>query len=449
MLLALAAALCLAAPGDLLTPEEVKGVDAVISSMIAAGFPDAAKSEVRFGKLGVTATFDPAKEPAPLPTNASGTQMTVPGSTRVAYGFSFDGLHVKLADGSWVISLSYRFKPKDGDTVDASAAPIVDLAGLSATSAAAKPFHAEKDAASWLEGLAPAHRARAAKAMDLLVPVTFHLKLSADSLAPAIVLLHRAGWPDAAAASLSLADQRARNFWQLRPWTEPDAPYDPTGKYPKAKDEEDAWKKAHAQFEPEAPQVALRRALFRWCRAQIMVEEAAFLAPDVAAAACKSALDPKDPQKYGAKTDALLAGSKLPVTPAANADLAARLQSWEARPRAPKMMVSGGGEGAGAGTLTMSTSFTAPAVAYTPKKEDLDALVALLADERPSRFWDFNGPRTVGDNAWRAVSTLLDGDPRTLAKVPSDRPWTSTERKSAATAVQKWWKDHRKDYAGK
>jgi hypothetical protein len=448
MTLALLAALCAAAPGDLLTPEETKGIEAVIASMIAAGFPDAAKSEVHFGKLGVTATFDPTKETAPLPTNTSRTQMTVPGSTKMAYGFSFDGLHVKLADGSWLISLAYRFKPKAGDTVDASNAPVVDLAGLTATSVAAKPFHAEKDAATWLEGLAPAHRARAAQAMDVLVPVTFHLKLNADSLAPAIVLLQRAGWPDAAAASLSLADQRARKYWELRPWTEPDAPYDPSGAYPKAKDEEAAWKKAHAQVEPEAPQVALRRALFRWCRAQIMAEDVAFLAPDVAAAACKAAVDPKDPQKFGARADALLAGSKLPVTPAANADLAARLQSWEARPRTPKMMVSGGGE-AGGNSLTMSTSFTAPAVAYTPKKEDLDALVALLADERPSRFWDFTGPRTVGDNAWRAVTTLLEADPRTLAKHPAEKAWTPTERKAAAAAVQKWWKDHRKDYAGK
>ena len=27
-------------------------------------------------------------------------------------------------------------------------------------------------------------------------------------------------------------------------------------------------------------------------------------------------------------------------------------------------------------------------------REDLDALIALLGDERPSRFFDFNGPRT-------------------------------------------------------
>jgi hypothetical protein len=83
------------------------------------------------------------------------------------------------------------------------------------------------------------------------------------------------------------------------------------------------------------------------------------------------------------------------------------------------MAVSGGGDGA-----SIATSFSAPAPAYVPKREDLDALVALLADERPSRFWDFNGPRTVGDNAWRAVAKLLEADPRKLAGQPTEKAWT-------------------------
>lgn len=446
MALALFAALLVAGPGDLLTPEETKAVDAVITAMVAAGFPDASKAEVHFGKLTASVTFDPAKEAPPLPTDASKTQMTNPGSTKMTYGYEFEGLHFKLADGSWLIALFYRFKPKAGDAVDVAGAPKVDLMGLTAEAVKAKPFDARKDAASWLEGVAPAHRGRTASAMNLLVPVTYRLKLNSDALAPAIVLLHRAGWPDAAAATLSLADQRARNYWQLRPWTSADAPFDPTGAYPKAKEEEAAWKKAHPLAEPEAPAVALRRALFRWCRAQVMAEDP-LLTGDVAAATSKAALDPKDPQKNAPRIDALLAGSRLPVTPAANADLAARLQSWEARARKPKMLVSGGG--GGAGSLTLSTSFSAPAAAYAPKKEDLDGLVLLLADERPSRFWDFNGARTVGDNAWRALAELLGSDPRALAGIPTEKPWTSAERKTASTAFQRWWKDHRKDHVGK
>jgi len=444
MLLALLAALCLGAPGDLLTPEERKSVDALIAAVVAAGFPDGAKASVHSGKLAVSATFDPQKEAVPLPSDASTTQMTNPGTTKMTYGYAFQGLHLKLADGSWVISLAYRFKPRAGDSVTPES-PALDLAGLTEAACKAHPFHAEKDAAAWLEGVDPAHRVRATQSMDVLVPITRYLKLNADALGPAIVLLHRAGWADAAAASLSIADQRARQYWQLRPWTEPDPAFDPTGAYPKAKDEEQAWKKAHPLAVPEAPAVALRRALFRWCRAQIMADDG-LLAPEAAAAVCKAAVDPKDPQGNAARTDALLAGSKLPITPAANADLAARLQSWEANPRKPKMLVSSGGDGA---SLTMSTGFSAPAPAYAPKKEDLDALVALLADERPSRFWDFAGPRSVGDNAWRALAKLLDADPRKLAGQGTEKPWTAAERKSASAAFQRWWKDHRKDYVEK
>jgi len=430
---------CLILPGDLLTSEERRSVETLISAVVAAGFPDGAKAAVHSGKLAVTATFDPQKEAAPLPTEASTTQMTNAGTSNVTYGFSFPGLHLKLADGSWVIALSHRFKPRPGDTVTPES-PALDLAQLTEAAAKAHPFHAEKDAAKWLEGIDPAQRARATQAMDLLVPITRYLKLNADALVPAIVLLHRAGWSDAATASLSIADQRARQYWQLRPWTDPDPAFDPTGAYPKAKDEEQAWRTAHPLAVPEDPATALRRALFRWCRAQIMAEEA-LLPPDAAAAVCKAAIDPKDPQKNGARCDALLSGSKLPVTPAANADLAARLQSWEAAPRRPKMSVSGGTNGA-----SIATSFSAPPPAYVPKKDDLDALVALLADERPSRFWDFSGPRTTGDNAWRALATLLDADPRKLAGHPTEKSWTPAERKAAATAVQRWWKEHRKEF---
>jgi hypothetical protein len=159
-------------------------------------------------------------------------------------------------------------------------------------------------------------------------------------------------------------------------------------------------------------------------------------------------VDPHDPQGNAAKIDALLAGAKLPVDVAEKAGLAARLQSWEARPRRPRMVVGGGGPQPN-GSVTMSTMFVAPVAAYKPEKKDLDGLVALLGDERPSRFFDFGGPRTVGDNAFRAVANVLKADPRRLAGYSVDKPWTAAERKAAAAAVQKWWKGHKKEYLDK
>jgi hypothetical protein len=435
-------------PADsLLTKEQAKDVNAVIDSMFAAGFPDTRKSVVYTGKLAVSATFDPSKGPPPLPSSASSMQMTIPNSTKMTYGYAFEGLHFKLADGSWVISLAYRFKPAAGDTVGTADAKEVNLATLTADAIAASPFDAEKQATKWLAMVAPDRRALSRDTMNRFVPLTNYLQIDADSWAPAAVLLQRAGWSDAADFSLAVADVRARSYWQLHPWSTPDSPFDPTGEYKAMNDEAQAWSAAQKQFTFEPPPVALRRAMFRVCRAQLMIPEPedALLPIPVAAAAARAAVDPKDPQKNAARIDAMEAGAKLPVYPEENADIAARLQTWEARPRMPRMVVTGNGGGG----PSISTGFVAPTPAYKPDKADLDALVALLADERPSRFFEFSGPRTVGDNAWRAVAELLKGDPRTLAGYPTDKAWTAAERKAATGAVQKWWKEHRKEFVEK
>ncbi|HET6250338.1 MAG TPA: hypothetical protein VFE47_21805 [Tepidisphaeraceae bacterium] len=430
----------------LLSADETREIDAIIAAMFKAGFPDTAKAVVYSGPVNVTATFDPSKTAPPLPSEASKSQMTIPNSSKVTYSYEFNGLHFKLADGSWILALSYHFTPAKGDAVDAAKAKEIKLATLTADAIAAHPFNAAQAAAQWLEHVAPSQRQRSTQAMDQLVPLTMYLKLGADNLAPAVVLLKGAGFAQADDLCFAIADQRARSFWQLRPWTTPDAEFDPTGAYPNSSAEEAAWHKANPVYLSEQPPVALRRALFRWCRAQLMTpdSEDTLFSPAIAAAATKACVDPNDPQGFAAKIDALAAGMKLPVTPAENADLATKLQSWEARPRTPKMTVSGGNAG-----LSINTTFAAPVAAYTPDKKDLDGLAGLLADERPSRFADFNGPRTVGDNAWRALAVLLKEDPRKLAGYPVDHPWTTGERRAAAQAVQKWWKTHREEYVGK
>ena len=56
--------------------------------------------------------------------------------------------------------------------------------------------------------------------------------------------------------------------------------------------------------------------------------------------ATKAAVDPKDPQRNAARIDAMAAGARLPVKVAADAPLTARLQSWENRPRRPRISSS-------------------------------------------------------------------------------------------------------------
>jgi hypothetical protein len=431
---------------ELLTKNEAKEIDALISRFIKAGFPDATGATVYSGKLVVTAALDPGWERLPLPMRAVTTNVFRPDSAKtIVFSYEFDGLHFKLADGSWVIALAYWFRPKPGDRVTPAGGTQVDLATLTASAAAEQPFDAEKTVATRLDAFGKADRPKLAASMNILVPVTFKIKLDVNYLAPGIVLLYRAGWPDAAAAAVSVADQRATGYLLLQPWTGKSSVFDPTGAYENARAEMEAWAKAHATKTLEEPPVALRRALFLWCRNQMMAQEPedALLSLKVAAAVARAAVDPGDPQRNAASIKALLAGMRLPIVPPKGADLAHRLQSWELNERQPRMVVGGSG---GGNSVSGSTSFVNTPAAYVPVDADLDKLMTLLADKRPSRFVDFTGPRTLGDNSWRAVARLLKADPRTLAGYPTDKPWTNEERRAAAAAVQKWFKQHRSEY---
>jgi hypothetical protein len=94
------------AGAPLLTAAETKDVDAVVKSLITAGFPDASHAVVYRGKVRVTATFDSSHQSPPLPTELSGMQESVPNSTAAKYGFEFDGVHFKLPDGTWIFSVA-------------------------------------------------------------------------------------------------------------------------------------------------------------------------------------------------------------------------------------------------------------------------------------------------------------------------------------------------------
>ena len=415
----------------LLTGEETKEVNAVLAAMLAAGFPDGQHAHVYVGTIQVFAAFDPNGASRPLPARSAVTRMLVPDTRKVTHGYLFEGLHFKLADGSWIIALAYHFKPAPGDSVKTDGAHEVNLATVTADAMAAHPFDAAKDASIYLEKVPPLERPRLTAALTRIVPVTIQLQIAPEGAMPAAVLLYRAGWAGAAELSLTISQNRARSYWELQLWSDPDWVFDPTGQYLPMRKAATAWAQTQAQFPAEPPAVGMRRAMFRWCRSQLAAPspEDALLPADVAAAAMKACVDPKDPQHNLSRIDALLAGQKLPATVAPDAPLIARLQSWEEE-SAP------GAAGA-----------EAPAIAsFTPQKSDLDALVALLADERPSRFCDFTGPRTLGDNAWRAVAALLKSDPRTLAGYPTDHPWTPAERRAAGKAVQAWWKNHRVEF---
>ena len=423
---------------DLVSEADEAAVAAVVAAVVKAGFPDGTGHEVYGGTILVAVNVDPGKDPLPLPGEESSMQETGSDSSVVTYRYRFGGLHLKRGDGTWILGLRRKFKPDADDTVDASGAPRLDVAGLSAAAAAAHPYD-PSSLKEWLDQFQPARREAAQAAVSLMVPVAKHLQLGSDHFAPAIVMMHRAGWKDAALACVAIANERAGRYWLMRPWIEPDAAFDPTGEYPQAEATEKAWRASQKTLVPETPAVALRRAMHRWCRNELM-QDKPLITPRVAAAVCQATLDPGDPQRNGPRIDALLAATALPVQPPEGADLRTRLASWAA-PAEPSLVVRGSNGGAG-----IVNEFSVPQEAYVPERKDLDALVALLADGRPSRFIDFSGARSIGDNAFRAVAGLIEADPRALAGHPVNAPWTADERTKAAAAVQAWWKINRLKY---
>ncbi|HET6251292.1 MAG TPA: hypothetical protein VFE47_26650 [Tepidisphaeraceae bacterium] len=432
-------------PASLLTADETRELNAVLDAPIAAGFPDTRKAQIYVGSLVIMATFDPTKGPPPFPQETAKTHMMAGNSTNLTNGYIFSGLHFKLADGSWIVALRYHFTPKPGDTIDSSNAHETKPANLTADAIAAHPFDSAKDASDFLATLPAADRPRAIAALDRGMPLTTYLEIGPGGIAPAAVLLRRAGWNDAEDLALVCTGMRACNYWEMQLWGTADLPFDPTGAHKVSDETRKSWAEAQKHLTLESPATAMRRAIFEYSRGQIVAiePEDTPLSSAAAIAAAKASVDPKDPQHNLARVDALAASIKLPFPPAADAPLAGRLQSWEETPRPPRISYVVVGQALGA------SAPEAPPEGYTPAKADLDGLVSLLADDRPSRFWDFYGPRTLGDNAWRALGALLKADPRTLAGYPTDRPWTAAERQSAAKAVQAWWKTHRKEFVEK
>jgi hypothetical protein len=76
-------------------------------------------------------------------------------------------------------------------------------------------------------------------------------------------------------------------------------------------------------------------------------------------------------------------------------------------------------------------------------RTDPEAVVGLLGDPAPSRWLEQGTPRTVGDNALRALTMMWQVDPRILVGRDRNVPWTAEERARTAVAIQAWWAAHR------
>ncbi|MBA2481708.1 MAG: hypothetical protein H0V44_13675 [Planctomycetes bacterium] len=417
------------------TEAEHASIVALVDRCVALGYPDTRGAEFTRGTATVTAQVGGQRADPPLSTRLSTTQMS--GDGVVTYVFSVRGVHARLADGSWLLGLRHALRP-DATLTIAVDGPRVDPATLAAEAAAAKPFQAEKDAAKYLAAIPADQRARTAAVLDATVPMSFLLKLNPDDMPLAAVALTRAGCEQAPLLAWAIADQRARSYWQQRYWTDAAPPFDPTGAYAWSEQAEQDWRAALGSPVVEDPATALRRAWHRQFRAWLLTTEPGCpLDADAATAAATATLDPGDPQGHGARIAALRDALKIPAVPAKKSFLSDALRAWGPPPAGqPEFRVT-----ASAGS--MSTSFLQEAPAYAPAISDADRLIELVGDARPSRFHDFAGPRTIGDNALRALAQLMQKDPRAAISRDGDRPWTDREQSETAAALQTWWQEHR------
>ena len=438
--LAFTAILVAAEPPWTAPASDVAAVQAIVAKMVELGYPDTRGSALTIGSATVNAKVDSTKQEPPLPMRLSTTQATDAGPI-TTYTFRIRGLHARLADGSWLLGMRYRLVPREGIEVSVTG-DVVEASTEFATAKAARSFTASVDAAKYVASIAPERRASACAIMDATVPVSYHLKLGANDLPLATIILSQAGCPDAPLLAWSIAEQRAHDYWQQRYWLPAAPPFDPTGAYAWAGDTAKAWTTANPAPAVESPADALRRALHREARAWLLspAPSSVFTA-DAAAAVATVLLDPGDPQGHAPRVAALREALRIPAEPAADAPVVERLRRWGAPSREPDFRVTGGG--GKDGSVSMSTTFVRPKEAYVPARDDLDQLVAHLGNAEPSRFQDFGGTRTVGDNALRAMAAVLGEDPRGAVGRDVQAPWNEAERLATAKALQAWWTNHR------
>lgn len=421
--------------------DEHKAMVSLVDELVRLGLPDTAGGEYFVGPAYVQQQFDPAKEEPVVPFQYAQIQETVPESTEMIYKSIVPGPHFRLADGRWLLSLGYLVTPSERQQVFTAKMEKRELGSLLKDAAAAHPFQPNDDFDDWFKRI-PADDREAMKAgVRQGVPLWQYLQLPRNNTTLGVCFLLRAGASDAEVLCYTIADTRCRNYWRMQPWTGPAAPFDPTGRYEGFDQLEQEWDADQQTYAVEPLSVAFRRDLHRYF-SYMLTRDDGPCAAKVAAALARATLDEGDPQQLEAKIDALLASTELPRRPAADADLAAVLQSW-GEPGATMVVTNS----STADKPGITTEFRSKSADFSPTRADLPGLFALLDDSRPTRWIDYDGCRSVGENALRAIAIVLEKNPFVLVDQDTLSPWTEESRRSVNDALRKWWNEHQAEYA--
>ncbi len=403
--------------------DQRRELDALVEQAIALGLPDARGGTLYAGTLTITR---PGTEP-----------------------LTIDGLHVQLADGTWLIQGSLRLDPRRSATIDAMQARAQTPAELGAHLTALSPLTLTTGENHPGPAIVSQWDASADGIHLVLLNDTngrdtgFSDDWTRTGIAAATtVMAVRCGVPGAERGAVGVA----RWAWMVngddhglitplnlgRQWT-------------------------RTLRDPPPPVEALRRGLIAWFRRHAAGGlPAPFLGlPPTQAATAMRALLPADAVVERAEIDALLA---QPHDITASASFSERLAGYLAPPRESGVLVTDHAmiertlknwDG-----MSQTQRDAIPAERQSTLRwlltcrfgdVGLDQLVAVVGDLRPSRWLDRGHPRTVGDQALRLLAHRLGLDPRVFTTRDVLAPWTAEERRAVASELSAWWRtNHQK-----
>jgi hypothetical protein len=446
---------------DCLTAGERAAIDALAEQLVAAGIPETRGASIVVGNVVVS---EPAPAAVPADDADHRTQRRVRVNEDITDGKrirTYQGTHLQLADGRWLLGLQQLV----ATTAERSITPAADATRMTPGELPAhlKDMGEQRNRFSrmddWLQVFTTADRPRLEAALAAATPL-YNLD-GQWATGITLLLLHRAGVPGADAQLLLtglssvwpqamrwsdvappiLLQEGSRDIWQR--WQRQ------AFGAQKGELDHEQWMRDHVgAFAIPDPIPMLHQHIAGWYRSLFDDPEAmtAFgLDAQHAAAQVLAFTRPERRARLTPELDLLVARLALPAQAPADADLATRLQFWQP---------ASGRDGDDGDTLPDADQLAqlpaeiqahfrtllAKRAGWKPSASDAPALLDLLSDSRPSRWIDYQSPRTVGDNALRALTSIVGFDPRLLIGRDTAAPWTADERQATAEGLRAWWR---------
>ncbi len=427
-------------PAWVMPADERRALDAVVERAIAAGVPDPKGGTFLHGKV----TYQVVRGSAGSTTSQKQTA---------------DGLHLRLADGRLLLNLRWLVATSGDGAIDISGLQEITpdkIAELGTKHPNFARWNAGDSEAQFKKFYAASELPMLRASLAARGLVILAMGSSGDLAWPSMVLL-RMNVPDAEFVAISCAmnalwNEDGTHLMEGRPSTLTLVSGDQGALWQESSARMQKWKNLTV---PAASRIVrlgiaanfmnmlMRDQRWVWQRPSTAV----MLSDDQAAASALRMLDDNDVGVAQVRADIkrLRERAAIPETIAATADLPTILTWWNEA-------VSQGGSDENAEEMLQHLDqmpaehrqvLITQALMARLRKAALGDLVALVGDERTSRWVDHFRARTVGDNALRALAIRLGVDPRVLIERDPKALWTAEERTATFAALTTWWATNR------